>query len=361
MGKINLSRAYYYCPTCKSGMAPQDATLGVVGTHFTPAASELISLAGLKESFSQASETSLRKMSGLQVSESTVERTTEAAGERLRNMLEEKKVLGSEESWEWSHDAHGHTIAYISIDATSVPQQGARGAKSAGRMAYVGMFYNARGASETKQRKAASIARNVRYSAGYFTLEELGARMRMNGEQIGFDKAEQQIALSDGGNGLEDFFRKNFPRAEVIIDFWHVKEYLVELAQSLFGEGSAERKTWCDEQCHRLKHEGGAAVLQTLQQLDLSDRSATVQEKLRVTIGYFENHQHKMNYPRYVANGWQIGSGQVESGCKRIINARLAGTGMRWGEFGSDGVCHLRALHYSDASQWDNFWYASSC
>jgi hypothetical protein len=59
---------------------------------------------------------------------------------------------------------------------------------------------------------------------------------------VGWDEAEQQIAICDGGAGLEDFFRKNFPRAVCIIDFWHVKEqHLVELAHAWFGAAEAER------------------------------------------------------------------------------------------------------------------------
>ena len=43
-----------------------------------------------------------------------------------------------------------------------------------------------------------------------------------------------------------------------------------------------------------------------------------------------------MDYPRYLANGWQIGSGPVESACKTVVANRLKGSGMRWGEDGSD-------------------------
>ena len=74
----------------------------------------------------------------------------------------------------------------------------------------------------------------------------------------------------------------------------------------------------------------------------------------------YENHNHKMDYARYAANGWQIGSGQVESACNTVINARLAGSGRRWRILGSDGVCHLRALCKSDLSQWQQYWHPQS-
>jgi len=147
----------------------------------------------------------------------------------------------------------------------------------------------------------------------------------INKAHTGWDDAEQQIALSDGGAGLEEFFRKNFPLATVILDFWHAKEHLVELAKAVFGEGSDEGQVWLDERCHQLKHSGGAAVLAELEALDVSSRSDAVREAQRRETNYFRNHQHKMDYPRYLANGWQIGSGPVESACKTVVNFRLCG------------------------------------
>ena len=77
---------------------------------------------------------------------------------------------------------------------------------------------------------------------------------------------------------------------------------------------------------------------------------------LRATLTYFENQVHRMDYPSYVAKGWQIGSGPVESACKTVVSQRLKCAGMRWGEEGSEGVCQLRALFLSERGQWDAFW-----
>lgn len=140
------------------------------------------------------------------------------------------------------------------------------------------------------------------------------------------------------------------------MDFWHAKEYLVEFGKTLFGEESSEGRTWLDERCHQLKHAGGAAVLAELESLDLSGRSESLREAQRCVTTYFRNHQHKMDYPRYVAAGWQIGSGPVESACGTVIGDRLCGSGMRWGSPGSNAVCHLRALYLSEPGQWDAFW-----
>jgi hypothetical protein len=137
----------------------------------------------------------------------------------------------------------------------------------------VGLVFNPRGASWTRERCRASQPHWVRYLAGFYELDALGLELRRQAAQVGWDNAEQQIAISDGGSGLEDFFRKNFPLATVILDFWHAKEYLVELRKSYFGESGDEGQRWLDARCHQLKHEGGAAVLQELETLDLVGRS----------------------------------------------------------------------------------------
>jgi hypothetical protein len=97
-------------------------------------------------------------------------------------------------------------------------------------------------------------------------------------------------------------------------------------------------------------------MLTTLDALDVSDCSSVARQAHADCLRYFQNHKHRMNYPRYVANGWQIGSGPVESACKTVVANRLKSSGMRWGEDGSDAVCHLRALYLSQPGQWESFW-----
>ena len=63
-----------------------------------------------------------------------------------------------------------------------------------------------------------------------------------------------------------------------------------------------------------------------------------------------------MEYPEYQAEGWQIGSGVIESACKTVVGQRLKGAGMRWGEAGVHALCHVRALYRSEQGQWQDFW-----
>jgi hypothetical protein len=170
------------------------------------------------------------------------------------------------------------------------------------------------------------------------------------------NEAERWVAISDGGNGLEDFLRRNFPRVEaVILDFYHAAEHLGNLAKAWHPGDEPAAKGLHERWCRQLKHEGGVAMLASLRTLSLQGRSrarGVYEDELR----YFENHAHRMDYPTYQAKGWQIGSGPVESACKRVVGQRLKGAGMRWGEDGANSVCNLRALFLSDQSQWEAFW-----
>lgn len=352
-GSIQVSSPYYHCCAgCGKGQRSWDPLLRLGARPLTPAAEEISSLAGILGSFADGAERVLLKMSGLRLSESTVQRTTEAAGERVAAQLESGKALGPAMEWAWQKDAQGRRCAYVSLDATGVRQQGPGGTRVDGKMAYVAMIYNAR--SEYDSRRPPP--RQVRYLSGFYDFQTLGRQLHREALEVGWAQADQQIALSDGGNGLEDFFHTYFPKAECILDFWHAKEYLVELAKALHPHDEPVRKSWTDDVCHRLKHEGGPAMRAWLETLDMTSASAEAREEHRRVVQYFRNHEHRMDYPRYIRNGWQIGSGPVESACKTVVGNRLKGGGMRWGKTGSAGVCHLRGLYLSESACWESFW-----
>lgn len=322
----------------------------------TPAVEQVVAQAGVLTSFAEASQQTLKSLCGLTVGESTVERVTEAAGQRLIERIEQNQTLGPACEWPWQRDAQGRTCAYVAVDHTGVRQQGPGGARAEGRMVGVAMVYNPR--SEHDPRKPPP--RQVRYVSGFFELDDLGRQLRREAEAVGVMKAQQQIALSDGGSGLEAVLRKYFPNAVVILDFWHAKEHLVKLAEALHPSDDAVRQQWLAAWCHVLKHEGGPAVLAKLEALDLSMHPQSVRDVHQSHVGYFRNQVHRMDYPTYVANGWQIGSGPVESACKTVVGNRLKGGGMRWGETGANAVCHLRAAYLSDPNCWRAHWQSTA-
>ena len=181
--------------------------------------------------------------------------------------------------------------------------------------------------------------------------------LRKPAAQVGMDQAQRWIALCDAGSGLEDLLAVNFPRVEVVIlDFYHPTEYWGELGRALYPSEESTRKEWIEQWCHRLKHEGGQVVLEELRGMNLEGR-ATARQVHGDVIKDFENQVHRMDYPSYLAKGWAIGSGPVESACKTVIGKRMKGGGMRWGEDGADEMSHLRALFASGDRQWDAYWH----
>jgi hypothetical protein len=356
LGSIRIERAYYHCKHCHHGNCPSEALWGLSPADTTLGALEVVSMAGVLASFAEAADDVVRRMSGLRLSESTVERLTEAVGADVGDRVHAGEAFGPATPWAWHKDAQGKTCAYLAIDATGVPQQGPKATAADGKMATVAMVYNP--IPEDRHRWARPTLRRppwqVRYLTSLHGQAGLGGPLHRQAAQVGFGQAQRWIALSDGGAGLEDWLRLHFGRVEaVILDFYHASEHLAELAKAWHGAGTEAATTQHQAWAHRLKEEGGQALREELRRLSVPSRA---QEVWQETVRYFTNQVHRMDYPRYRAQGWQIGSGPVEAACKTVIGQRLKGAGMRWGVTGADGVAHLRALLLSERGQWAAYW-----
>jgi hypothetical protein len=358
LGPLTVERAYYHCSHCHQGHCPGDDTFDLDKSDLTSGAAELASLAGTLDSFPQAAAVILPKMSGLSIAESTVERTTEAIGCELGQALEAKVAWGEARPWDWHHDAEGKACAYVSIDSTGVAKQGPGGVAAEGEMVAVGMVYNP--VPDDRRQWAKPNGRRplwqARYVASLEGQEAVAEPLRHLTSQVGMGQAQRWIALSDGGAGLEALLRGHFGRLDaVILDFYHASEHLGDFAKAWCSGDEAAAEGQHTEWAHRLKHEGGATILEWLEGLDIrgNPRSRPAWEEV---VTYFRNQYHRMDYPSYRAKGWQIGSGPVEAACKTVVGRRMKGSGMRWGHEGADAVCHLRALLLSEKGQWDTFW-----
>jgi hypothetical protein len=361
LGPIRYCRAYYYCRRCGRGLCPFDQQAGISARHLTPAAERLTALAGsVGESFERGARM-LREMAAVRLGESTVERTTEDVGERVAMLLGQGYPFGPARAraWDWHRDARGRTVAYLTIDATGTRQQGPGGCAADGRMAYVAGIYNPAPPDWLQPPGQAAPALQARYLAGLYDLAALGPLLRRQAGQVGMDRAELWVALTDGGSGLEGFCQQNFNRPDLvlILDFYHAASYLEKLAKALHPTDEAAATTQAEQWCRLLKDEGGAVMLAVLRQWTWPTRqSAALRAQRQATEEYFENNVHRMEYPEYQAEGWHIGSGVVESACKTVVGQRLKGAGMRWGEDGAHALCHVRALYRSEEGQWDAFW-----
>jgi hypothetical protein len=356
-GPIEVQRAYYHCAHCRHGSCPLEAELAVEDGR-TPAARETIAVAGLEDSFIAAAEL-LYRLAGLKVSAATVRRVTEAAGRQLARRQAEGPVC-SEGDWDWHIDSQGVACGFLALDSTGVRQQEPGGKRREARMAHVGRLSNAPpDREEPSAPRRTKKAAKSRFLAGHSTLDEIAQRLRKWADVCGGERVQQWVATGDAANGLEPALRREFPFLEYIVDFFHAREYLVELAQELFSD-DCERQTWTAAQCHALKHRGGDAIVAILEQLDARPLGSSARAAYDAALRYFRNHADHMHYPEYLARGWPIGSGAVEAGCKHVVKARMDGSGMRWRESGSDSVCRLRALFLSGANAWRALWRSAA-
>jgi len=343
-GELKIQRAYYYCGRCKQSFIPYDDVLGLVD-EISPGLMPLVCLAGTLLPFADAAEDVLKRFSGVRVSASTVLRCTEGAGERLRAQQKEGRMVEptqAESKWTAPRN-EGQPRAYVGLDAFSVPMQGAKATKAEHRMLYTALLY-------TPDKE------HTRYLVD-FELEALAEQVRSQARSLGIAQVSDLLAVTDGGNGLEEALQRNLAdNLTTILDWYHAAEHVCDFAKVWHVRDETTRHDWQEEAKGILYEQGGEALLTHLRAIELPPRtSADVHEELRKLIGYFENNRHRTDYPTYRRNGWDIGSGPTEAGCK-IIGERLKGSGMRWVEDGAATVAALRALYVSGGTVWDGFW-----
>lgn len=355
LGEVVYERAYYYCSHCHTGEFPSDVEFGLEHKQ-SAAAREVIALAGALTSFDEAARDVLTKMSGLVASASTLQRTAESVGTDIAERRRAGETIGPASEWDWHRDAEGESVAYVSADATGLLQQGPRAEKAEGRMPWVGCVFN------PQPTTAESRSRRVwdrRYVAGLMPQEELARQLRADCRAVGIERADVAVALTDGGAGLEETLLTTLAglvkQVVFILDFFHVCEHLQEFAKVFFTEDAprtAETARWKQ----RLKSAGGESLYRELQSLPVGDRPEPVQESHRKLLNYVGTNLHRMDYPQYIARGWQIGSGMIESACKTVVAQRMKGRGMRWRERGSTALCQLRAVYRSEPAVWQRYW-----
>ena len=343
-GVVKVRRAYYYCGRCKQSFIPYDDALGLVD-EISPGLMPLVCLAGTLLPFADAAEDVLKRFAGVRLSTSTVLRCTEAAGERLRAQQKEGRMVApmqAEPKWTAAREAD-QPAAYVGLDAFSVPMQGVQASQAEHRMLYAALLY-------TPQKE------HTRYLVD-FELDALAEQVRSQARALGLAQVSDLIAVTDGGNGLEEALQRHLAAdLTTILDWYHAAEHLCAFAKVWHAHDDEACSQWQHEAKGILYEQGGEALLEYLRAIEVPSRaSAEVGEELRKLIGYFENNRHRTDYPTYRQKGWDIGSGPTEAGCK-IIGERLKGSGMRWVEEGAATVAALRALYVSGGHLWDGFW-----
>ena len=160
------------------------------------------------------------------------------------------------------------------------------------------------------------------------------------------------VCIADGARDLWLFFRKKYPDAIHVIDFFHVCEHLSKLSELLFKD-SSDAKAWYKKHRTILKKDpnGASKVIRAVRYR----RSKTKENpEIETELKYLQRNKRRMNYFELKQNNLPIGSGVVEAACKNLIGARIKKSGMRWTINGGQTVLTLRSIILSN--RWEHFW-----
>jgi hypothetical protein len=183
--------------------------------------------------------------------------------------------------------------------------------------------------------------------------EELARATYLVARKRGVEAAEQIVVLGDGASWIWNRIAAMFPRQKTteIVDFYHASEYIWNAGNTVLGKETSQAQDWGEGCCHNLKHAGPNMVLNALQSLSSEENLPDMVSK---AITYFENQNPRMDYPTYIKQGFQIGSGSAESAVNQVVGIRMNQTGMRWNAKRAEAVAHVRAASLSN--RWDDFW-----
>jgi hypothetical protein len=170
-------------------------------------------------------------------------------------------------------------------------------------------------------------------------------------QRRGLEHAGAIAGVADGAEWVQSFLDTHCPQALRILDFAHVVEHLSVIGSAVWGEGSAAAQTWVGAQARWLKRTGPAWLLGEVRDLLAGQPQSAV---LRRELAYLEKRVAQMDYPRFRAAGWPVGSGIIESGNKLVVEARLKGAGMRWARDHVNPLLGLRNAVCND--RWAEAW-----
>ncbi len=333
-GSFHLERDYYYHEGKKEGHYPADAALGLEGAH-TPALARLVCLEGADESSYQKAEVHLRETGGIEVSARQIQRLVQQVGSAAQSWQAREAKAPEPES-------KAVPVMYASADASGVPMrkeelEGRAGKQPDGkaktRMAYLGCMFT--------QHKRDEEGRPIRDYESTTYVSSFGSALAM-----------QVVLLIDGAVALAKMGLDCFRNAIQIVDFYHALEHAGQVLVALLGskehpDYQPRLRRWAKR---LLKDQVEKLIGETRQECAKTSRAEAVEKEL----GYFVNNVERMQYGTFRRQGFFIGSGVVEAGCKTVIGARCKQSGMFWSEPGAENVLALRCIHRS--RRLDQFW-----
>lgn len=361
LGRITVRRAYYHCTACGRGIAPRDAELGITDASLTPGLRAMVARAAAVAPFAAAADL-LAELAGITLSPKRVERSAETdGGTAAARITAEAAAIARGEVAVLPAPADRDPLPdklYIAVDGTGVPMVAAAVAGRAGKAAD--------GRARTREVKLAALftqttvdehRRPVRdpdstsYVGSFAPIEAFAPLVAAEARRRGADHIRQLVVLGDGAPWIWNLATANWPQATPIVDIYHAREHLHDLAKLLQPILAQACSDWLGARLADLDAGDIETLVDHTQRLPLAGVTAIATTK---ALAYFTTNAHRMRYAYFRKHGMFIGSGAVEAGCKAVIGQRLKQSGMRWNIPGATGILTLRCAQASN--RFDQIW-----
>jgi len=358
VGPVQLNRAWYHCAACGHGLAPRDAELGTERSSLSPGLRKMIARAAAAVPFARAAGL-LSELAGIELTVKRTERSAEATGTAATAAIAARAdAITSRRVLPLPPPDPVPDMLYIAVDGTGVPvvareAEGRKGKAEDGR-------------ARTREVKLACLFTQttltddgypVRDTASSTYLEtfqpagRFGQLVNAEARRRGAEHIRQLVFLGDGAAWIWHLADQLFPAATQIVDLYHAREHLHELANLAARLLAGHRDDWLAARLDELDSGNIEAILHAGR--DLNFRGSLSRERNKA-LAYFASNAHRMRYQHFRDLGMFVGSGVVEAGCKSIIGQRLKLSGMRWTIHGATSIATLRC---QDASgNWDEIW-----
>jgi hypothetical protein len=358
LGEVQLSRPWYLCPHCHNGQFPVDRQLDVENHDCSPGVRRMQAIVGQEAPFDQGRE-QMKVLASLEVTAKSVERTAEAigAGIAAREQREIRKAVQLDLPVIVGEPI---PILYVQMDGTGVPvvkkeTEGRKG-KNDGQPAHTREAKLGCVFTQTTWDKEGYPIRDpdsTTYTGAIETAEEFGKRIYLEAWNRGWSRAAKKVVMGDGADWIWNLADQHFPGAVQIVDLYHARQHLWELARRLHPNDPANQKAWMKVHQKRLLDKGKIEKL-VLSLRSTQSTNAEVLEKIRTESDYFERNAERMRYPKFRRQHLFVGSGVIEAGCKTVIGFRLKQSGMFWTVRGANSIIALRCCHLN--GRFEDYW-----
>ncbi|MCG3147018.1 MAG: ISKra4 family transposase ISTvi1 [Verrucomicrobiae bacterium] len=189
------------------------------------------------------------------------------------------------------------------------------------------------------------------YGATLGSVTSSGAMWRDTAQAAGFDAVTQVHGVGDGAEWILTQFQEQFgTQGKYLVDFYHVSEYLAAAAAVIQPR---QPQRWLHRQQDRLLQNRVPAVLRSL--AAHVEPAAAPATPVRTAHRYLQQRRAHLDYAGTRAQGLNIGSGEIESAHRHVVQQRLKLAGSWWKEPNAEAMLGLRVARANNL--WQRYWH----